>query len=103
MEAEGELEGTTPLTVTIIPQALRIAAPALAPALLLRPWSAGSLFQQLFSLIARNYADNHQTETTFNLPIGTKTLNFARVSDTAMKTIVRHECTLSAVLRKRCG
>ena len=37
VEAEGELEGTTPLTVTIIPQALRIAAPALAPALLLRP------------------------------------------------------------------
>ena len=37
VEAEGELEGTTPLEVTIIPQALRIAAPALAPALLLRP------------------------------------------------------------------
>lgn len=36
VEAEGELEGTTPLEVTIIPQALRIAAPALAPALLLR-------------------------------------------------------------------
>jgi diacylglycerol kinase (ATP) len=37
VEAEGELEGTTPLEVTITPQALRIAAPALAPALLLRP------------------------------------------------------------------
>jgi YegS/Rv2252/BmrU family lipid kinase len=36
VEAEGELEGTTPLEVTIIPQALRIAAPALATALLLR-------------------------------------------------------------------
>jgi diacylglycerol kinase (ATP) len=30
VEAEGELEGTTPLEVTIIPQALRIAAPSLA-------------------------------------------------------------------------
>jgi diacylglycerol kinase (ATP) len=37
VEAEGELEGTTPLEVKIIPQALGIAAPALAPALLLRP------------------------------------------------------------------
>jgi YegS/Rv2252/BmrU family lipid kinase len=37
VEAEGELEGTTPLEVTIIPQALRIAAPSLATALLLRP------------------------------------------------------------------
>jgi diacylglycerol kinase (ATP) len=36
VEAEGELEGTTPLEVTLIPQALRIAAPALAAALLLR-------------------------------------------------------------------
>jgi diacylglycerol kinase family enzyme len=30
VEAEGELEGLTPLEVTIIPQALRIAAPSLA-------------------------------------------------------------------------
>jgi diacylglycerol kinase (ATP) len=30
VEAEGELEGTTPLEVALIPQALRIAAPALA-------------------------------------------------------------------------
>jgi YegS/Rv2252/BmrU family lipid kinase len=37
VEAEGELEGLTPLEVTIIPQALRIAAPALAASLLLRP------------------------------------------------------------------
>jgi len=37
VEAEGELEGLTPLEVTIIPHALRIAAPALATALLLRP------------------------------------------------------------------
>ena len=37
VEAEGELEGTTPLNVTIIPRALRIAAPSLAASLLLRP------------------------------------------------------------------
>jgi len=37
VEAEGELEGATPLEVAIIPQALRLAAPALAPALLVRP------------------------------------------------------------------
>ena len=36
VEAEGELEGTTPLEVTIIPRALEIAAPSLA-ASLLRP------------------------------------------------------------------
>jgi diacylglycerol kinase (ATP) len=37
VEAEGELEGTTPLEVSIIPRALRIAAPALAPIYTLRP------------------------------------------------------------------
>jgi YegS/Rv2252/BmrU family lipid kinase len=37
VEAEGELEGLTPLEVAIIPRALRIAAPSLATALLLRP------------------------------------------------------------------
>ena len=37
VEAEGELEGLTPLEVTIIPQALRIAAPSLATAFLRRP------------------------------------------------------------------
>jgi len=37
VEAEGELEGTTPLEVTIIPRALEIAAPSLAASLLLRP------------------------------------------------------------------
>ena len=36
VEAEGELEGTTPLEVTILPRALEIAAPSLA-ASLLRP------------------------------------------------------------------
>jgi diacylglycerol kinase family enzyme len=30
VEAEGELEGTTPLEVTIIPRALELAAPSLA-------------------------------------------------------------------------
>jgi YegS/Rv2252/BmrU family lipid kinase len=37
VEAEGELEGTTPLNVKIIPRALRIAAPSLAASILLRP------------------------------------------------------------------
>jgi diacylglycerol kinase (ATP) len=37
VEAEGELEGLTPLEAMIIPQALRIAAPSLAASLLLRP------------------------------------------------------------------
>jgi diacylglycerol kinase (ATP) len=37
VEAEGELEGTTPMEVSIIPGALRIAAPALAPIYTLRP------------------------------------------------------------------
>ena len=37
VEAEGELEGTTPLEVTIIPRALEIAAPSLAASLLRRP------------------------------------------------------------------
>jgi len=37
VEAEGELEGTTPLEVTIIPRALAIAAPSLSKPLLLRP------------------------------------------------------------------
>ena len=37
VEAEGELEGTTPLEVMIIPRALRIAARSLAASLLLRP------------------------------------------------------------------
>jgi YegS/Rv2252/BmrU family lipid kinase len=37
VEAEGELEGVTPIEVAIIPQALRIAAPSLAASLLLRP------------------------------------------------------------------
>ena len=40
VEAEGELEGTTPLEVMIIPQALRIAARSLAASLLLRPCQA---------------------------------------------------------------
>ena len=37
VEAEGELEGLTPIEVAIIPQALRIAAPSLATAFLRRP------------------------------------------------------------------
>ncbi|HZK14365.1 MAG TPA: hypothetical protein VFC55_07585, partial [Desulfobaccales bacterium] len=37
VEAEGELEGLTPIEVAIVPRALRIAAPSLATALLLRP------------------------------------------------------------------
>ena len=37
VEAEGELEGLTPIEVSIIPRALRIAAPSLATSLLLRP------------------------------------------------------------------
>ena len=37
VEAEGELEGLTPIEVAIIPQALRIAAPSLSTSLLLRP------------------------------------------------------------------
>ena len=37
VEAEGELEGTTPMEAAIIPRALRLAAPALSPLLLLRP------------------------------------------------------------------
>lgn len=37
VEAEGELEGLTPIKVAIIPRALRIAAPSLATSLLLRP------------------------------------------------------------------
>ena len=37
VEAEGELEGLTPMEVAIIPRALRIAAPSLAKSLLLRP------------------------------------------------------------------
>ena len=37
VEAEGELEGATPLEVTIIPRALKIAAPSLSKPLLLRP------------------------------------------------------------------
>jgi YegS/Rv2252/BmrU family lipid kinase len=37
VEAEGELEGTTPMEAAIIPRALRLAAPALSPLLLHRP------------------------------------------------------------------
>jgi len=37
VEAEGELEGLTPIEAAIIPRALRIAAPSLSPSLLLRP------------------------------------------------------------------
>ena len=37
VEAEGELEGTTPIEVAIRPRALRIAAPALSARFLLRP------------------------------------------------------------------
>jgi YegS/Rv2252/BmrU family lipid kinase len=37
VEAEGELEGLTPIEVAIIPRALRIAAPSLSTSLLLRP------------------------------------------------------------------
>ena len=37
VEAEGELEGLTPIEVAIIPRALRIAAPSLATSVLLRP------------------------------------------------------------------
>jgi diacylglycerol kinase family enzyme len=36
VEAEGELAGLTPIEVTIIPQALRIAAPSLATIFTLR-------------------------------------------------------------------
>jgi len=37
VEAEGELEGFTPIEVAIIPRALRVAAPSLSKLLLLRP------------------------------------------------------------------
>jgi YegS/Rv2252/BmrU family lipid kinase len=37
VEAEGELEGLTPIEVAIIPRALRIAAPSLSALLLLQP------------------------------------------------------------------
>jgi YegS/Rv2252/BmrU family lipid kinase len=37
VEAEGELEGRTPIEVAIIPRALRIAAPSLSTIFLLRP------------------------------------------------------------------
>jgi diacylglycerol kinase (ATP) len=46
VEADGELEGTTPLEAAIIPRALQLAAPSLSSLLLLRPRSEGGHWRQ---------------------------------------------------------
>jgi hypothetical protein len=55
VEAEGELEGLTPIEVAIIPQALRIAAPSLSTSLAspaLKRWQAFSATPGYFQKIA---------------------------------------------------
>ena len=53
VEAEGELEGLTPIEVTILPRALRIAAPSLAAALLIRSCSNDPHEPQRFTTMNR--------------------------------------------------
>ena len=53
VEAEGELEGLTPIEVAIIPRALRIAAPSLSTYCFSGPEAHGSLCQQLLGVMTR--------------------------------------------------